>query len=90
MKKITVIKIEGDPYCAQIRDILDKLTFEYSKVEVEVVDARIQPESVEQFKGKYRHVPSIFMDGQKLYESHPGESFEDCLEGFRKAFKTAS
>lgn len=90
MKKLTIIKIEGDPYCAQIRDILDKLTFEYPKVEVEVIDSKIQPEAIEKFKGKYRHVPTIFSDGEKFYESHPGESFEDCFEGFKQAFKAAS
>ena len=86
---ISVIKIEGDPYCTQAYDVIERLKKDFPTVEVEVIDAKIQSELAEKFADDYRYVPTIFIEGKKVYESHPGESFEECFESFKKVFESA-
>ena len=89
MKKITVIKMDGDPYCAQAYDVLERLKKEYPMAEIETIDAKINPELVEVFARDYLYVPSMFIEGKKFYESHPGESYEECLANVKKVFEAA-
>lgn len=88
MKKITVIKLEGDPYCTQMKDVIDRLKVEFPKAEIEVIDKKIDPERAASF-GTFEYVPCLFIEGKKVYESHPGESYEDCIESVRKVFQSA-
>ncbi len=30
-----------------------------------------------------------FVDGEKIYEAHPGEPYEECYAAVEKAFKVA-
>ncbi len=92
MKKIVLIKIQGCPYCEQAYKAIDELKSEnknFSAAEVEIVDENLQPELAEKFSDYY-YVPSMFVDGKKIYEAHPGESYEECLENVRKVFQAAS
>ena len=79
MKKITAVKIEGNPYCTQVYDVLYKLKDEFSNVEIDIIDKKLQPERAKVFEPKYRYLPCMFIDDKKVYESHPGESYEECF-----------
>ena len=89
MKKIVLIKIQGCPYCAQAYKAIDELKAEnknFSAAEIEIIDENLQPELAEKFSDYY-YVPSMFVDGKKIYEAHPGETYEECLANVRKVFQ---
>ena len=89
MKKITMIKIEGCPYCAAAYRAIDEVKEDYPPVELEIIDENTQPKLAERFTDYY-YVPSMYVDGKKIYEAHPGESYEDCLANVKKVFEAAS
>ena len=89
MKKITMIKIEGCPYCAAAYRAIDEIKKDYPPVELEIIDEDTQPKLAKRFTDYY-YVPSMYVDGKKIYEAHPGESYEDCLANVKKVFEAAS
>lgn len=89
MKKITLIKMEGCPYCAAAYRAIDELKKGYPSVELEVIDENTQPKLAERFTDYY-YVPSMYVDGKKIYEAHPGERYEECLANVKKVFEAAS
>ena len=92
MKKIVLLKIQGCPYCAQAYKAIDELKAEnknFSAAEIEIIDENLQPELAEKFSDYY-YVPSMFVDGKKIYEAHPGETYSECLANVRKVFQAAS
>ena len=88
MKKITMIKMEGCPYCAAAYRAIDELKGDYPPVELEVIDEKRQPKLAERFYDHY-YVPSMYVDGKKIYEAHPGERYGECLANVRKVFEAA-
>ena len=88
MKKITMIKIEGCPYCAAAYRAIDEVKKDYPTVEIEVIDENTQPKLAERFTDHY-YVPSMYVDGKKIYEAHPGESYEECFANVKKVFEAA-
>ena len=91
MKKITLLKMQGCPYCAQAIAAIKELKAEnpdFSDVEVEVIDKKTD-ERAKDFAEKYYYVPSMFIDGEKVYEAHPGESYGECLLNVKKVFRAA-
>ncbi len=51
---------------------------EYGKLEIQWIEEEQQPEQAKAYAQDYYYVPSMFVDGKKLYEAHPGESYEEC------------
>lgn len=88
MKKITMIKIEGCPYCAAAFKAIDEVQKNYAAAELEVIDENLQPALAEKFTDYY-YVPSMYVDGKKIYEAHPGESYAECLANVKKVFEAA-
>ena len=66
MKKITLIKITGCPYCAAAFRAIDELK-----------------------TANYYYVPTMYVDGKKIYEAHPGESYDECFSNVKKVFEVA-
>ena len=92
MKKITVLHLDDCPYCHNAKKAMDelaKVSPEYAKVEVEWIEESSQPELAKPYGKDYYYVPSIFIDGEKVYEAHPGESYEECKKAVEQAFKLA-
>ena len=87
MKKITLIKIEGCPYCAAAFKAIDELKKDFSPT-IEVVDENLEPERVEKFTDYY-YVPTMYVDGKKIYEAHPGETYDECFANVKKVFEVA-
>ncbi|MBQ6296541.1 MAG: glutaredoxin [Selenomonadaceae bacterium] len=86
MKKITLIKMEGCPYCAAAFKAINELG--HSTTELEIIDENFQPKLAEKFTDYY-YVPSMYVDGKKIYEAHPGESYEECFANVKKVFEVA-
>ena len=91
MKKIVMLKMEGCPYCLQAFSAIKEIKSnpDYADVEVEIIDKYEQRELAGNFAGKYYYVPSMFVDGEKIYEAHPGESYGECLHSVKKVFQAA-
>ena len=92
MKKITVLHLDDCPYCHNAKRAMEELkaeNIEYAKLDIEWIEESRQPELAKPYGKDYYYVPSIFIDGQKVYEAHPGESYEECLASVEKAFKVA-
>ena len=88
MKKITMIKINGCPYCAAAFKAIDELKKDFATVTVEVVDQNFEPERVEKFTDYY-YVPTMYVDDKKIYEAHPGETYDECFANVKKVFEAA-
>ena len=85
MKKLTLFYLEGCPYCDNARRALRELGEEkaaYAAAEIEWIEESRQPSLAQSYD--YYYVPTVFLDGEKLYEAHPGESFEACKDELRK------
>ncbi|MBQ3644961.1 MAG: thioredoxin family protein [Synergistaceae bacterium] len=90
-KKVLAFYLEGCPYCKQAREALKELISEnekYSSVSFEWVEENQHPEISEKYD--YYSVPSMFVDGEKIYEAHRGEKYEECKENVRKVLEAAS
>ena len=88
MKHLTMIEMEGCPYCANAHRAMDALRAEggYEGVTVDFIDENREPEKTQPFAGQYYYVPSIFMDGKKLYEAQPGQSYDKIFVEVKRAF----
>lgn len=92
MKKITVLYLDDCPYCHNAKRAMEELTAAtpvYAKLDVEWIEENRQSELAKAYAKDYYYVPSIFIDGQKVYEAHPGESYEECKNSVEKAFNVA-
>ena len=89
MKKVTVIKMEGCPYCEAAFRAIKELKKEYPPAEFEIIDKNLQPELAEKFTDYY-YVPTMYVDGEKIYEAQPGESYVECFDKVRKVFDIAA
>ena len=85
MKKVTIIKIEGCPYCKNAFKAIDLLKKSYPAVEIEIIDENLQPNLAEKFTDYY-YVPTMYVDGKKIYEAHPGESYDECFANVKRVF----
>ena len=88
MKKITMIKMEGCPYCAAAFRAIDEIKKNYPPTEIEVIDKNLRSELVEKYTDYY-YVPSMYVDGEKIYEAHPGESYDECFANVKRVFEAA-
>ena len=90
MKTLTMIEMEGCPYCANAHRAIEALRAEgYEDVQVEFIDENREPAKTQPFAGQYYYVPSIFMDGDKLYEAQPGQSYDKIFAEVKHAFDAA-
>ena len=90
MKTLTMIEMEGCPYCANAHRAMDALRAEGYAVPVDFIDENKKPAKTRPFAGMYYYVPSIFMDGEKLYEAQPGQSYDKIYAEVKRAFDAAN
>ena len=90
MKKLTMIEMEGCPYCANAHRAMEALRAEgYEAVQVDFIDENKEPAKTQPFAGQYYYVPSIFMDGEKLYEAQPGQNYDKIYVEVKRVFDAA-
>ncbi|MBQ7264402.1 MAG: thioredoxin family protein [Synergistaceae bacterium] len=90
MSKVMFFYLEKCPYCKQARRAMDELKAEdakYGTVEMEQIEESQQPDVADQYD--YYNVPTMFLDGEKLYEAKPKESYEECLANVRRVLDAA-
>jgi len=91
MQTITMITLAGCPYCAAAFKAIDELATDndvYAATEIDIIDENAQPELAGKFTDYY-YVPTMYVGGKKIYEAHPGETYDECLANVRKVFEAA-
>ena len=90
MKKVLFFYVKGCPYCAQARKVRQELIEEkpeYARVEFNEVDEGAEPDLAGQYD--YWATPAMFIDGEKIYESHLGEKYEEARENVKRVLDRA-
>ena len=90
MKNIEIFVMQGCPYCKNAEKALAELVKEhpeYGQAAVEWIEENRYPERTEGHD--YYYVPSIFCEGKKLYEAHPGDEYVYIREKVREALEYA-
>ena len=90
MKKVLAFRLEGCPYCAQAMKALKELGAEnekYASVNVEWVEENEHPEISAKYD--YYRVPTMYVDGAKIYEASPGEKYDACRENVKRVLEAA-
>lgn len=92
MKKVTMIKMQSCPYCAKAAQAIEELRAEqpaYQSVEVEVIDENEQQDKAKAYAKDYYYVPSLFVEGKKVFEAHPGDDYDTIKAAVKEAFDAA-
>lgn len=90
MKKITFLYWETCPYCRQARRTMGELIEEapvYDEIDIEWIETRHNKEAASKYE--YDYVPTMFIGEEKMYEAHPGETYEECKESVKAVFEKA-
>lgn len=92
MKKIVMIEIPGCPYCAKARKAVEELKSEekYASVTVEEIDEVLQPEQAKPYGKDYYYVPSLFIEGKKVFETQPGMDYDTIYAAVKEVFEQAT
>ena len=86
-KKLTILHLDNCPYCHKARRALDELREEnptYRGVAVEWIEEERESEAADRYTDYY-YVPTIYAGADKLYEAHPGDSYEKIKAEVKKA-----
>ena len=87
MKEIELFYLASCPYCRNARKAIEELTAEnpaYGDIQINWIEESEQPEIAEQ--RDYYSVPTIFWNGEKLYEAHFTHSYADIKGRIQSAF----
>ena len=87
---LTIFYLENCPYCRQAKRAVEALKEEheaYGNIRLTWIEESREPDIAEQYD--YYYVPSIFRGKEKMYEAHPGESYEECKTQIQKVFDAA-
>ena len=89
MKNIKIFILHGCPYCHNAMKAWKELTAQeaYRGMTAEWIYEDEHPESARGFDHYY--CPSIFVDETKVYETHPGDSYEVTAKKVREALNLA-
>ena len=90
MRELEVFYLANCPYCRNAQRAVAELWEEnpaYEDVSLRWIEESEEPEIAE--KRDYYRVPTIYLDGEKLYEAHFTHSFAVIKEHFREAFDRA-
>ena len=87
MKEIALFYLASCPYCRNAKKAIGELTAEnpaYGDIRIRWIEESEQPDIAE--ARDYYSVPTIFYNGEKLYEAHFTHSYADIKGNIRAAF----
>ena len=89
MKPVKMFYIDGCPYCRAAREALADLekNEKYSGLSVELINESEHPDIADRYD--YYHVPTVFVDEKKAFETQPGDSADVIRENLVKALDSA-
>ncbi len=89
MRKLTVLYLEGCPYCRNARAASEELLKEnpgFSEIQIDWIEERHLASIANNYD--YYYVPSIFYGTRKLYECKPDDDFSTIKQQFRNAMES--
>ena len=92
MMKIFLFNLQSCPNSAKAAEAIEELRAEqpaYATVEVETIDENEQPELAKAYAKDYYYVPSLFIEGRKVYEAQPGDTYDTIKAAVASAFEEA-
>ena len=87
MKDIEIFYLSSCPYCRNARKAIEELTEEnpaYGDIAIDWIEESEHPETAD--ARDYMSVPTIFWNGEKLYEAHFTHSYNTIKQNVRDAF----
>ena len=87
MKEIELFYLSSCPYCRNAKKAIDELAGEnpaYADIRIDWIEESEHPEIAD--VRDYYSVPTIFWQGEKLYEAHFTHSYADIKANIRAAF----
>ena len=90
MKQVKAFILTGCPYCKKARLAYNELcenNASYREVPVDWILEDQQPGIADQYD--YYYTPTMYVDEQKVYESHPGQTYEEIRDEVEKVLKAA-
>lgn len=90
MKELEIYYLTGCPYCRNAQRAAAELREEnpaYENIAIRWIEENEEPEIAD--ARDYYRVPTIYLDGEKLYEAHFTHSYAFIKERFREAFERA-
>ena len=91
MKTLTILYLRGCPYCHMARRAAEALQSgdaRLAQVPIRWIEENREREAALPYQD-YWYVPSLYLEGVKLYEAHPGDSYETILEQVRQGLERA-
>ncbi len=87
MKELEIFYLSSCPYCRSARKAIAELAEEnpaYAAIRIDWIEESENPELAD--SRDYMSVPSVFWQGEKLYEAHFTHSYETIKQNLREAF----
>ena len=87
MKELELFYLKSCPYCRNAQRAIAELTEEtpaYSGIQIRWIEEHEEPQIAAAYD--YYYVPTIFWNGEKLYEAHFTHSYAVIKERIREAF----
>lgn len=89
-KEIVFIFMKECPYCRRADGLIEEFKKENPKYgDIKITKLEDGSPEAQKYGKDYYYVPSMFVEGKKLYEAHPGETEEESRESVRKTFEAA-
>ncbi|MCR5664952.1 MAG: thioredoxin family protein [Oscillospiraceae bacterium] len=90
MRSLLIFYLEDCGYCRKAKKAMAELLEEeprFRAVAQKWIEESLEPELADRYD--YYAVPSVFADGEKLFEAHIGMSAEDIKRELRQALELA-
>lgn len=90
MRGLEVFYIPGCPYCAKARKALEELKEEnpdYGRVPVKWINEEEEIDYANEHN--YSYVPTVYFGRTKMYEAHPGSSYQEIRDALKVALDRA-
>ena len=91
MRNITFFYMRGCPYCRNANKAIEELMQEnplYTEVQIKRIDEDDPPADLTGHYDYY-YVPTMFIGDEKIYEAHPGQTYEEIREAVKNVFDKA-
>ena len=91
MSNITYCYMRGCPYCRNANKAIEELTQAnplYADVQINRIDENDPPADLTGYYDYY-YVPTMFIGDEKIYEAHPGQTYEEIREAVKNVFDKA-
>ena len=90
MKGVELFYLPGCPYCVKAKKAVEELKAEdenYGRVPLKWINEAEEVDYANEHN--YYYVPSVYFNGKKVFEAHPGDSLPKIKEGIQAAFDKA-